>query len=285
MTQSAVVNGPKPRAPQKRGIARASKRLDSAYPPQCNRLLAALPAADYKRLLPHLEFVALPLGASIYEAGSHMKQMFFPTDGIVSMLSVMQNGDSAEIAVIGSEGLVGISLFMGGESTPSRAVVQSAGHAYVLPAKVLTAEFQRGGELQHLLLRFTQALIAQMTQTAACNRHHTVAQQLCRWLLLSLDRLPSNEIIMTQELLANMQGVRRQGITAAASQLQANGLVEYSRGRITVLDRAALEKQVCECYLVVKRESDRLLTGILQKPARASPDKARRLSSTKQRKT
>jgi CRP-like cAMP-binding protein len=232
------------------------------HPPTRNALLAALPPADYERLLPHLEPVALPLGWSVYEAGGRMDHVFFLTEGIVSLLYVMENGASAEIAITGSEGLVGISLFMGGESTPSRAVVQSAGQAYKLPAKLLKEEFERGGELQHLLLRYTQALITQMAQTAVCNRHHTVEQQLCRWLLLSLDRLPSNELRMTQELIANMLGVRREGVTEAAGHLQNAGLIEYKRGHITVLDRPKLEQRVCECYAVVKRESDRLLNKI-----------------------
>jgi CRP-like cAMP-binding protein len=224
-----------------------------------NALLAELSPMDYQRLLPHLEHVALPLGWSVYEAGGKMDHVFFLTEGIVSLLYVMENGASAEIAITGNEGLVGISLFMGGESTPSRAVVQSAGQAYKLPAKLLKQEFERGGELQHLLLRYTQALITQMAQTAVCNRHHTVEQQLCRWLLLSLDRLPSNELRMTQELIANMLGVRREGVTEAAGHLQNDGLIEYQRGHITVLDRPKLEQRVCECYAVVKRESDRLL--------------------------
>jgi len=233
-------------------------------PPTNNLLLAALPAADYQRLAAHLEPVPLPLGWSVYESGSRMRHVFFPTEGIVSLLYVTENGASAEIAIAGNEGLVGISLFMGGESTPSHAVVQSAGHAYRLRAEILKREFERGGELQHLLLRYTQALITQMAQTAVCNRHHTVEQQLCRWLLLSLDRLASNEIRMTQELIANMLGVRREGVTEAAGSLQHAGLIQYRRGHITVLDRQALEQRVCECYAVVKRESDRLLS---RKPA------------------
>jgi CRP-like cAMP-binding protein len=224
-----------------------------------NQLLAALPAADYARLLSHLEPVALPLGLVIYESGSTLRHLYFPASGIVSLLYAMENGASTEIAVIGNEGVVGIALFMGGESTPSRAVVQSAGDGYRLKASVLKSEFALGGPLQHLLLRYTQALIAQMTQTAVCNRHHSVDQQLCRWLLLSLDRLPSNELKMTQELIANMLGVRREGVTAAAGHLQKEGLIHYSRGRITVLDRPSLEKRVCECYAVVRREIDRLL--------------------------
>ena len=226
---------------------------------QCNRLLAALPPASYKRILPQLELVNMPFGWSIYESGSRLQHVLFPTDGMVAMLSLMKNGQSGEIAVIGCEGLVGIALFMGGGSTPSRAIVQSQGHAYRLAAKALMKEFRRGDEFQHLLLRSTQALMSQMTQTAACNRHHTVKQQLCRWLLLALDRVPANEILMTQELLAQMQGVRRQGITFAAGELQAEGLIEYARGRITVLDRRKLEKASCECYRVVQVESRRLL--------------------------
>ncbi len=227
--------------------------------PEQNLLLAALPAADHARLAPHLEPVALPLGLVIFESGSKLRHLYFPTSGIVSLLYSMENGASTEIAVIGNEGVVGIALFMGGESTPSRAVVQSAGHGYRLPASVLKMEFALSGPLQHLLLRYTQALIAQMTQTAVCNRHHSVDQQLCRWLLLSLDRLSSNELKMTQELIANMLGVRREGVTEAAGHLQKDGLIHYSRGRITVLDRRGLEKRVCECYSVVKKEIDRLL--------------------------
>jgi CRP-like cAMP-binding protein len=228
--------------------------------PKKNRLLRALPAADYQRLLPRLEHVPLPLAWPVYEAGNRMEHVFFPTEGIVSLLYVMKNGASAEIAITGNEGLVGISLFMGGESTPSRAIVQSEGHAFRLAAAYLKEEFERGGELQHLLLRYTQALITQMAQTAVCNRHHTVVQQLCRWLLLSLDRLPSSELAMTQELIANMLGVRREGVTEAAGQLQAEGLIEYSRGKINVLNRPKLEARVCECYAVVKRETDRLFS-------------------------
>ena len=227
--------------------------------PRQNRLLAALPAADYERLLPHLEPVSLELGKALYESGSHQGYVFFPTNSIVSLLYVMEDGSSAEIAVVGNEGLVGIALFMGGESTPSRAVVQSAGHGYRLRGSVLKSEFGQGGDLQHLLLRYTQALITQMAQTAVCNRHHSLDQQLCRWLLLSLDRLQGNDLVMTQELIANMLGVRREGVTEAALRLQAHGLIRYARGRITVLDRAGLERRTCECYAVVKREYDRLL--------------------------
>ena len=227
--------------------------------PRQNRLLAALPAADYERLLPELELVPLPLGWAVYEAGAHLGYVYFPIDSIVSLLYVMEDGASAEIAIVGNEGLVGIALFMGGETTPSRAVVQSAGHAYRLKSAVLKNEFERGGALQHLLLRYTQAMITQMAQTAVCNRHHSLEQQLCRWLLLSLDRLSSNVLIMTQELIANMLGVRREGVTEAAGTLQADGLIHYSRGKITVLDRPRLEQRVCECYAVVKKEFDRLL--------------------------
>jgi len=233
--------------------------LSSRQSPLQNHLLAALPAADYERLLPHLELVPLPLGWAVYESGDAQRYVFFPTDSIVSLLYVMEDGSSAEIAVVGNEGLVGIALFMGGESTPSRAVVQSAGYGYRVRASVLKSEFGGGGELQHLLLRYTQALITQMAQTAVCNRHHALDQQLCRWLLLSLDRLPSHELSMTQELIANMLGVRREGVTEAAGKLQAAGLIHYSRGKITVLDRPKLEMQVCECYAVVRREYSRLL--------------------------
>jgi len=227
--------------------------------PLQNHLLAALPAAGFEPLLSRLELVPLPLGWAVYEAGDTQGYVYFPTTSIVSLLYVMEDGSSAEIAVVGHEGVVGIALFMGGETTPSRAVVQSAGYGYRLRASMLKAEFGRGGDLQHLLLRYTQALITQMAQTAVCNRHHSVEQQLCRWLLLSLDRLPSNELTMTQELIANMLGVRREGVTEAAGKLQAAGLIHYSRGKITVLDRPKLEARVCECYAVVKREYDRLL--------------------------
>jgi CRP-like cAMP-binding protein len=227
--------------------------------PKDNRLLAALPQASYDTLAPFLEPLAMPLGLSVYESGGAQGYVYFPTTAIVSLLYVLENGSSAEIAVTGNEGLVGIALFMGGETTPSRAVVQSAGEGFRLRASVLKKEFEAAGALQHLLLRFTQALITQMAQTAVCNRHHSLDQQLCRWLLLSLDRLPGNDLVMTQELIANMLGVRREGVTEAAGKLQAEGLIEYSRGRITVLDRQHLEARVCECYSVVKREYDRLL--------------------------
>jgi len=226
--------------------------------PASNRLLAALPPEDFERLQPNLEFAPLPLGWAVYESGDTQGHVYFPTSAIISLLYVLADGDSTELGVVGNDGLVGIALFMGGESTPSRAVVQSAGEGFRLDSAILKAEFQRGGALQHLLLRYTQAFITQMTQTAVCNRHHSVDQQLCRWLLLSLDRLPSNELRMTQELIANMLGVRREGVTEAAGHLQAAGIIHYSRGKIMVLDRPKLEARVCECYSVVKRETDRL---------------------------
>ena len=238
-----------------------TKPSSTSQPPKTNRLLAALPEKNYLALLPLLEPVVLPLGMAVYESNAKQGYVYFPTSSIVSLLYVLENGASAEIAVTGPEGLVGIALFMGGETTPSRAVVQSAGHGYRLKAAVLKAEFERGGPLQHLLLRFTQALITQMTQTAVCNRHHSVDQQLCRWLLLTLDRLPGRELVMTQELIANMLGVRREGVTTAASQLQRAGAIRYARGRIEVIDRSKLEDRVCECYDVVRRESDRLLAS------------------------
>jgi CRP-like cAMP-binding protein len=234
--------------------------------PKQNHLLAALPAPDYARLLPDLEPIAMPLGWVVYESGGHMGYVYFPTTSIVSLLYVIESGASAEIAITGNEGLVGISLFMGGESTPSRAVVQSAGEGYRVKASILKREFALGGELQHLALRYTQALITQMAQTAVCNRHHSLDQQLCRWLLLSMDRLPGTELKMTQELIANMLGVRREGVTVAAGALQAAGLIHYSRGHITILDRAGLEQRVCECYAVVKKEFDRLLPYRLPLP-------------------
>ncbi|MDP2451287.1 MAG: Crp/Fnr family transcriptional regulator [Polaromonas sp.] len=226
--------------------------------PRKNELLAALPDAEFQRWLPQLEWVDMPLGQVVYESGSTLSHVYFPTTSIVSLLYVMENGASAEIAVVGHEGVVGISLFMGGESTPSRGVVQSAGQGFRLPAQVIKEEFKRAPVL-HLLLRYTQALITQMAQTAVCNRHHSLDQQLCRWLLLSLDRLQGSELVMTQELIANMLGVRREGVTEAALKLQNLGLIRYSRGRITVLDRPGLEKRTCECYAVVKKEYDRLL--------------------------
>jgi CRP-like cAMP-binding protein len=226
---------------------------------QQNYLLAALPEAVRERLAPKLKLVKMPLGEVLYESGDRIRYAYFPTESIVSLLYVTEDGSSAEISVVGNDGVVGEALFMGGESTPSRAIVQSAGHAFRLPAKALLAEFNRHEEFQALMLRYTQALITQMAQTAVCNRHHTIDQQLCRWLLLSLDRLPGNRVEMTQELIANMLGVRREGVTEAAGRLQAQGIIEYHRGHITVLDRPGLERLCCECYAVVKQETDRLL--------------------------
>jgi len=241
--------------------------MPSAHDPSQNHLLAALPADEAARIFPHLTLAPMPLGETVCEPGMRMHSVYFPTTAIVSLLYVMADGASAEIAVVGKEGLVGVSLFMGGETTTSRAVVQSAGHAYRMTGQQLKDEFFRAGPMQRLLLHYTQALMTQMAQTAVCNRHHTVDQQLCRWLLLSLDRLPSNQLVMTQELIANMLGVRREGVTEAAGKLQQAGLIHYSRGHITVLDRAGLEARVCECYAVVKHETDRLLeTGFGLRP-------------------
>ena len=231
--------------------------------PRQNHLLGALPPEEWERLHPRMELRPMPLGHVLYESGDTMRHVYFPTTSIVSLLYVMENGASAEIAIVGNEGIVGISLFMGGETTPSRAIVQSAGHAYRVPGQYLKEEFFRAGPLQRLLLRYTQALITQMAQTAVCNRHHSVERQLCRWLLMSLDRLASNELTMTQELIANMLGVRREGVTESAGKLQKLGLIEYSRGRIVVLDRPALEAHACECYAVVKKEFDRLLPWVV----------------------
>jgi CRP-like cAMP-binding protein len=237
--------------------------MNTFHDPRQNHLLAALPTEDYKRLLQHLELVPMPLGDVLYESGNELRHVYFPTTAIVSLLYVMLDGASAEIAVVGNEGIIGVALFMGGETMPNRAVVQSAGHAYRLKGQLLKNEFSRSGELQHLLLRYTQALLTQMAQTAVCNRHHTLDQQLCRWLLLSLDRLPSNELTMTQELIANMLGVRREGVTEAAGNLQRAGLIAYRRGKITVLNRVGLEARTCECYEVVKKEFDRLLPDVI----------------------
>jgi CRP-like cAMP-binding protein len=234
-------------------------RSNSSPDPRVNHLLASLPEPDYQRLAVQLERVPMPLGMAVYESGGAQGFVYFPADSIVSLLYVLEDGASTEIAVTGNEGLVGISLFMGGESTPSRAVVQSAGHGFRVRGAALKRVFESSGNVQHLLLRFTQALITQMTQTAVCNRHHAVDQQLCRWLLLMLDRLSSSEVLMTQELIANMLGVRREGVTEAAGKLQDEGLIEYRRGRIRVLDRRRLEARVCECYSVVRREYERLL--------------------------
>lgn len=227
--------------------------------PQQNHLLAALSPAERERLYPHLRLVAMPLGKVLYESGDRLRHVYFPTNSIVSLLYVLADGASAEISVVGNDGLIGIALFMGGETTPSRAIVQSAGYAYRLIGQQLKDEFHRSGGMQLLLLRYTQSLITQMAQTAVCNRHHSVDQQLCRWLLLSLDRLSVSQLTMTQELIANMLGVRREGVTEAAGKLQRLGVIEYSRGQITVLDRPKLEQLCCECYAVVKREGDRLL--------------------------
>jgi CRP-like cAMP-binding protein len=244
--------------------------LSETVTPQSNHLLAALPAEVKSRLYPHLELVEMPLGHVLAESGDTMRHVYFPTDCIISLLYVMENGSSAEISVVGNEGLVGIALFMGGESTPSRAIVQSAGHAYRLLGQRLKDEFNRHGDMLMLMLRYTQSLITQMAQTAVCNRHHSIDQQLCRWLLLSLDRLPNNRLTMTQELIANMLGVRREGVTEAAGKLQALGVIEYSRGKITVLDRTKLEALSCECYAVVKTETDRLLPYLRSPSATAA---------------
>jgi len=232
----------------------------AAVDPKENQLIAALPPAVHERWQKSLEEVDLPLGQVLYEPGGVLSHVYFPTTAIVSLLYVMENGASGEIAVVGNEGLVGISLFMGGGSTPSRAVVQSAGRGFRMKAAELKDEFARSGPVLQLLLRYTQALITQMAQTAVCNRHHSLDQQLCRWLLLSLDRLEGVHLVMTQELIANMLGVRREGVTEAALKLQRAGLIQYARGHITVLDRAGLEKRSCECYAVVKREYDRLFS-------------------------
>ncbi len=233
--------------------------------PNQNHLLAALPTAEFERLAPYLEPVELLLGDVLYESGGQLQHVYFPTTAILSLHYVMENGSSSEIAGVGNEGVLGISLFMGGNTTPSRAVVQTGGLGYRLKAKLMMDEFKRAGPMQQLMLRYTQALITQMSQTAACNRHHSLVQQLCRWLLLTLDRMPTNELIMTQELVASMLGVRREGVTEAAGKLQQAGVISYRRGHITVLNRAGLESQVCECYDVVKREFARLLPDALQR--------------------
>jgi len=240
--------------------------MPGSHTPQQNHLLAALSEAECQRIYPYLQLVSMPLGKVLYEPGESLRHVYFPADCIVSLLYVMENGASAEISVVGNEGLVGIALFMGGETTPSRAIVQSAGRAYRLIGQRLKDEFHRAGAMQLLMLRYTQALITQMAQTAVCNRHHSVDQQLCRWLLLSLDRLSSTRLTMTQELIANMLGVRREGVTEAAGKLQKAGVIKYSRGEITVLDRPKLEAMCCECYAVVKKESDRLQPSV---PARS----------------
>lgn len=241
--------------------------MTSPHSPNQNYLLAALPKAEFERIAPHLELVAMPLGQVLYESGEQLQYAYFPTTAILSLHYVMESGASSEIAGVGNEGVLGISFFMGGDTTPSRAVVQTAGYGYQLKMQLLMDEFnrtggRRAGIMQNLLLRYTQALLTQVSQTAVCNRHHSVEQQLCRWLLLTLDRLPSNELTMTQELIASMLGVRREGITEAAGHLQKAGCIRYRRGHITVLDRAALEARVCECYAVVKKEHDRLLCDV-----------------------
>ncbi len=236
--------------------------MPAPHSPSQNHLLASLPAADFEPLAARLELVAMPLGQMLYEPGQKLQHAYFPTTSIVSLHYVMASGASAESAGVGNEGVVGISLFMGGDTVPSSAVVQTAGHAYRLERRLLKREFDRAGLLQHLLLRYTQALLTQVSQTAACNRHHSVEQQLCRWLLLTLDRIPTNELAMTQELVAGMLGVRREGITEAAGKLQAAGFIRYRRGHISVLDRAGLETRVCECYAVVKKELQRLLSDV-----------------------
>ncbi|MBA3033529.1 MAG: Crp/Fnr family transcriptional regulator [Gammaproteobacteria bacterium] len=236
--------------------------MSSPHNPQQNHLLAALPAAEFELLSAHLELAPLPLGKMLYEPGGQLQHAYFPTTAIVSLHYVMASGATTEAAGVGNEGVVGISLFMGGDTTSSSAVVQTAGHAYRLERRLLLQEFNRAGLLQRLLLRYTQALITQISQTAACNRHHSLEQQLCRWLLLTLDRLPSNDLVMTQELVASMLGVRREGITVAAGNLQRAGLISYRRGHIAVLDRAGLERHACECYAVVKKELRRLLSDV-----------------------
>jgi CRP-like cAMP-binding protein len=233
--------------------------------PNQNRLLAALPTAEFERLAPHLEPVELLLGDVLYESGGLLQHVYFPTTAILSLHYVMENGASSEIAGVGNEGMLGISLFMGGNTTPSRAIVQTGGDGYRLNVQLMQQEFKRAGPMQQLMLRYTQALITQMSQTAACNRHHSLVQQLCRWLLLTLDRMPTNELIMTQELVASMLGVRREGVTEAAGNLQQAGVISYRRGHITVLDRVGLESKVCECYTVVKKEYARLLPDTLQR--------------------
>ena len=236
--------------------------MTSLHDPRQNHLLAALPAAEFERLHPHLELVPMPLGEVLYESGGQLQHVYFPTTSIISLHYVMEDGSSAEIAGVGNEGILGISLFMGGNTTPSRAVIQTAGHGYRLKAQFMLEEFNRAGAMLRLLLRYTQALITQMSQTAVCNRHHSLEQQLCRWLLLTLDRLPSKELVMTQELVASMLGVRREGVTEAAGKLQHAGIISYRRGHITVLDRSGLETHSCECYKVVKKEFNRLLSDV-----------------------
>jgi CRP-like cAMP-binding protein len=258
---------PQPRVPVQRTLPTrlgpaVGGTSQSGPDPLHNHLLAALPEADYARIAAHLELSSLLLGEVLYESGGQLQHAYFPTSAIISLQYVCEDGSSAEIAGVGNEGMLGISLFMGGNTTPSSAVVQTAGHGYRMPARLLLEEFNRGGPMLRLLLRYSQALITQMTQTGVCNRHHSVAQQLCRWLLLTLDRLPSNDLVMTQELIASMLGVRRESVTEAAGQLKERGVIGYRRGHITVLDRSGLEAHVCECYQVVKVEYDRLLRDV-----------------------
>jgi len=236
--------------------------MSARHAPNQNHLLAALPTEIFEHIAPHLELISMPLGEVLYESGGQLQHVYFPTTAIVSLHYVMENGASSEVAGVGNEGILGISLFMGGNTTPSRATVQTGGYGYRLKARLMIEEFNCAGPMMRLMLRYTQALITQMSQTAACNRHHSVEQQLCRWLLLTLDRLPSNELTMTQELIACMLGVRREGITEAAGNLQRAGLISYRRGHITVLDRLGLESSACECYNVVKKEFHRLLCDI-----------------------
>ena len=248
--------------------------MSSTHDPNQNHLLAALLDAEFDRLAPHLELVPMLLGDVLYESGGKLRHVYFPTTSIISIHYLLENGGSSEIAGVGNEGVLGISLFMGGDTTPSHAVVQTGGHGYRLKASILMEEFNRAGPVLRLLLRYTQALITQMSQTAVCNRHHTVEKQLCRWLLLTLDRLPSNELTITQELIASMLGVRREAVTEAAGKLQSRGFISYRRGHVTVLDRAGLEEEVCECYGVVKKEFARLLSDVRQrqvKPEAVSP--------------
>ena len=244
--------------------------MSSTQDPNQNHLLAALLDAEFDRLSPHLELIPMKLGDVLYESGAKLKHVHFPTTAIISLHYLLENGGSSEIAGVGNEGVLGISLFMGGDSTPSRAIVQTGGFGYRLPAHLLMEEFNRNGQVMRLLMRYTQALMTQMAQTAVCNRHHTVEQQLCRWLLLTLDRLGSNDLTMTQELIANMLGVRREGVTEAAGRLQGYGFISYRRGHITVLDRKGLEQDVCECYAVVKKEFARLLSDVRNRQAPAA---------------
>lgn len=244
--------------------------MPKTHSPNQNHLLAALPPEEFERLLPHLELVPMLLGEALHEPGIHVRHVHFPTTAIVSMLYILESGISAEIASVGNEGILGISTFMGGETTPITAVVRTAGHGYRLHARLIKEEFDRGGTVRHLLLRYTQALSTHIFQTAACNRFHSIEQQLCRWLLTTLDRLPAGELVMTQELVANALGVRREGITEAAGNLQRDGIISYRRGHISVLERAGLEKRSCECYAVVRQESGRLLSDIRHRQGAAA---------------